>query len=53
MVWYVADNDRQMAAVDMNMEKAIKSAEVILEYLLTKYCWINHSPSKKITAGMR
>ena len=53
MVWYVADNDRHVAAVNMKMEKAIKSAPVTPEYLLARYCWIYHSPSRKKTAGMR
>jgi hypothetical protein len=53
MVWYVADNDRHVTAVNMKMEKAMKSALVIPEYLLARYCRIYHSPSRKITAGMR
>jgi hypothetical protein len=52
-VWYVADNDRHVTAVNMKMEKAIKSAPVTPEYLLVRYCWIYHSPSRKKTAGMR
>jgi len=53
MVWYVADNDKHVTADSIKMEKAIKSAAVTPEYLLARYCWINHSPSRKITAGMR
>jgi len=52
-VWYVADNDRYVAAVNMKIEKVMKSALVTPEYLLVRYCWIKHSPSRKKTAGMR
>ena len=52
-VWYVADNDRHRTAVNMKMEKAMKSAPVTPEYLLARCCWIYHSPSRKKTAGMR
>lgn len=52
-VWYVADKDRHVTAVNMKMEKAMKSAPVTPEYLLARYCWIYHSPSRKKTAGMR
>ena len=31
----------------MKMEKAMKSAPVTPEYLLARYCWIYHSPSRK------
>ena len=37
-VWYVADNDRHLTAVNMKMEKAMKSAPVTPEYLLARYC---------------
>lgn len=52
-VWYVADNDRHATAANMKTEKAVKSAPVTREYLLTRYCWIYHSPSRKNPAGMR
>jgi len=52
-VWYVADNERQITAANMKIEKIIKSAAVTPEYLLARYFWINHSPSRKTTAGMR
>jgi hypothetical protein len=52
-VWYVANNDRHVTAVNMKIEKAMKSALVILEYLLARYYRIYHSPSRKITAGIR
>jgi hypothetical protein len=52
-VWYVVDNDRQVTAVNMKMENAMISAPVTPEYLLVRYCWIYHSPSRKRTAGMR
>jgi hypothetical protein len=52
-VWYVADNDKHVTAVNMKIENAIKSAPVTLEYLLVCYCCIYHSPRIKKTAGMR
>ena len=52
-VWYVADNDRHVAAVNMKIEKTIKSGPVTPEYLPARYCWIYHSPRRKTTAGMR
>jgi len=35
-VWYVVDNDRHVTAVNMKMDKAMKSAPVNLEYLLAR-----------------
>lgn len=52
-VWYVADNDRHVTAANMKMEKAMTSAPVTPEYLLARYCWIYHWPSRKKTAGKR
>lgn len=52
-VWYVADNDRHVTAVNMKMEKAMKSAPVIPGYLLMRYCWTYQLLSRKETAGMR
>jgi hypothetical protein len=51
--WYVADNDRHVTAVNMKMEKAIKSAAVTPEYRLVRYRRICHSSSRKNIAGMR
>jgi homoaconitase/3-isopropylmalate dehydratase large subunit len=42
-----------MTAVNMKIEKAMKSALVTPEYLLARYCRIYHSPSRKITARIR
>lgn len=52
-VWYVVDNDRHVTAVNIKMENAIISAPVTPEYLLVRYCWIYHSPSRKKMAGIR
>jgi hypothetical protein len=52
-VWYVADNDRHVTAANIKMEKATRSAPVTPEYLLVRYCWMYHSPSRKTKAGMR
>jgi hypothetical protein len=52
-VWYIADKDRHVTAVNIKIEKAIKSAPVTPEYLLVRYCWIYHTPTKKKTAGIR
>lgn len=52
-VWYIADNDRHATAVNIKTEKAMKSATVTPGYLLARYCWTYHSPSRKTTAGMR
>jgi len=52
-VWYAADSDKHMTAANIKIEKAMKSAAVTLEYLLARYCWIYHSPSRKKTAGIR
>jgi hypothetical protein len=52
-VWYVADNERHVTAVNMKMEKAMKSAPVTPEYLLARYCWIYRSPRRNKMAGMR
>jgi hypothetical protein len=52
-VWYIADDDKHVTAVNTKIEKAIKSVLVTLEYLLARYCWICHSPSRKRTAGIR
>lgn len=52
-VWYIAENDKHVAAAIIKIEKATRSAVVILEYLLVRYCYIYHSPSKNKRAGMR
>ena len=38
MVWYVTDNEKEVAVVNINMEKTMTSAPVTPEYLLVRYC---------------
>jgi hypothetical protein len=42
-----------VTVVNTKIEKAIKSVLVTPEYLLARYCWICHSPSRKRRAGIR